>query len=101
MYTRSYKDTEQAMLPPHYDGIAFGEVAQPPENLPKDTEPASASPVEGVFSRLLGSELFHGIKMPSIGAEEILLIVAAAFLFFSKDGDKECAILLVILLFLA
>ena len=39
------------------------------------------------------------LKMPKIGTEEILILVAAAYLFFSKDGDKECALILILILF--
>ena len=34
-----------------------------------------------------------------LGAEELLLIGLALFLLFSKEGDKECAIILLLLLF--
>ena len=39
-------------------------------------------------------------SLQKIGAEEILIIATAAFLFFTKDGDKECAIMLLLLLLL-
>ena len=42
-----------------------------------------------------------GLRLPAFNREDILLIGVAFFLFFSKDGDKECAILLVALLFLS
>ena len=63
----------------------------------------------GAFSFLGGSlgGLFNGaklpflgsLKMPKIGTEEILILAAAAYLLFSKDGDRECAIILILLLF--
>ena len=34
-----------------------------------------------------------------VGTEEILLVAISLFLLFSKDGDKECAIMLLLLLF--
>lgn len=34
-----------------------------------------------------------------IGTEEILIVAVALFLLFSKSGDKECAIMLLLLLF--
>ena len=40
------------------------------------------------------------VKMPKIGIEEILIIGAALLMFFSKNGDKECAIILTLLLFI-
>ena len=36
----------------------------------------------------------------NIGTEEILIIATAAFLFFSKGGDRECALILLLLLFI-
>ena len=42
-----------------------------------------------------------GISMPTFCAEDILIIATAAFLFFSKSGDKECAIMLLLLIFIA
>ena len=39
-------------------------------------------------------------SLQKIGTEEILIIATAAFLFFAKEGDKECAIMLLLLLFL-
>lgn len=101
MYARSYKDGEISSLPPHYDGVAFGELT--PE-VKSEAEPQAvpASALEGgIFSRFLGPDLLGRLKMPKIGAEEILLLAAALFLFFSADGDKECAILILILVFLA
>ncbi len=41
-----------------------------------------------------------GNIMPKIGTEEILLIALAAFLLFSKNGDKECALLVFLLIFI-
>lgn len=34
-----------------------------------------------------------------IGTEELLILALAAFLFFSRDGDRECALMLLALLF--
>ncbi len=55
-------------------------------------------PLAGLFKRggLLGEHI--GIKFPKIGTEEILIIAMALLLFFSKSGDKECAIMLALLL---
>ena len=39
-------------------------------------------------------------SLQKIGTEEILIIATAAFLFFAKEGDKECAIMLLLLLLL-
>jgi hypothetical protein len=52
----------------------------------------------GNFLSKLGLNSNFGLH--KLGKEEILIIATAAFLFFSKDGDKECAIMLLLLLFL-
>ena len=101
MYSRSYKDGEISSLPPHYDGVAFGELT-PEVKAAEESEAVPTAALDGgIFSRFLGTDLFARLKMPKIGTEEILLIAAALFLFFSADGDKECAILILILVFLA
>ena len=108
MYSRSYypEDTHPP-LPDGYDGVAFSEGI---DNITTDNQPSQeqkeAVPTSGgasILSGLFGSGgLFgiEGIKMPKIGTEEILIIATAAFLLFSKNGDKECAIILLILLFI-
>ena len=54
-------------------------------------------PFKGLFSG--GSGLGLGkLGLGKLGTEEILIIGLALFLFLSRDGDKECAILLVLLL---
>ena len=52
-----------------------------------------------------GLPLFSGLgalpfKLPSLSFEDLLILAVAAFLFFSKSGDKECAIMLAVLLFI-
>ena len=105
MYARPYKDAEIQALPPHYDGVAFTDAVQNEKECvesttqKEDAPQASADPLG--ISRFLGADIFRGIKFPKIGTEELLLIAAAAFLFFSRDGDKECAILILMLIFLS
>ena len=54
------------------------------------------------FGNLLSNIGKNGkLGLQKIGTEEILIIATAAFLFFTKEGDKECAIMLLLLLFLA
>ena len=113
MYSRSYyaDDASRVALPENYDGTAFME--REPEAVADVTfvEPAQEKTVEAsvesesVFSGFgkipLLSGLFGsggGLKLPNIGVEEILILATAAFLFFSKDGDKESAIILLLLL---
>ena len=107
MYSRSYypEDTHPS-LPDGYDGVAFSDRI---EDIPTDVRPqpdqneavptsGGASILSGLFGKggLFGIE---GIKMPKIGTEEILIIATAAFLLFSKNGDRECALILLFLLF--
>ena len=56
-------------------------------------------PVKGIFSGLSTLKL-GGLGVPKLGTEEILILGLALFLFFSRDGDKECALFLVLLLFI-
>ena len=123
MYTRSFREGESAALPPSgYDGIVF-DAPKMPEN--RDTGPTSeenteeSSPVSaevqdkkngggGIIGTLIGNVrgmmkgvsdgTLFGSVLPKIGAEEILILMTAAFLFFSHDGDPECALLLLLLL---
>lgn len=124
-YSRSfYNDqTEKISLPKNYDGTAFSESPDITESHPNEEAsephnldlPASANLTEGGVSSasLIGnipflSGLFNkegilgglGLKMPRIGNEEILILATAAFLFFSKGGDRECALILLLLLFI-
>ncbi len=113
MYSRSYypEDNQLPTLPDNYDGIAF---ADQMDGIMTDNEPTSAQsqareetvPTSGGLSFLSGilgkGGLFgfEGIKMPKIGTEEILIIATAVFLLFSKNGDRECALILLFLLFI-
>ena len=104
MYTRNYFDGGEAGMPRGYDGIALrGEVAEPEEtvsaaivsNEVKSTDGKSGG---GILTGLLGN-LHIGIpSLDKIGYEEILILGIAAFLFFSADGDRECALILLALL---
>lgn len=115
MYSRSFLNESggSVELPESYNGNAF--------SLPSDNAKDVGIPINGeataeaaeqtgaeprltlgripILSSLLPNGL--GLSMPNIGTEEILIICAAAFLFFSKNGDKEAAIMLIILLFIA
>ena len=126
MYTRSYDTDERVTsIPENYDGNAFlceKTAIRTPENdifedkSRNDTTSeceASAKP-QHTFSLLeklpikkLGTLLGFqknvgntGENLLSLGTEEILIIAIALYMFFSKDGDRECAIMLAILLFI-
>ena len=116
MYSRSdYADeATRVSLPENYDGTAFME--RVPEEITEVAfiEPEKEKIVEAssqndglvggfgkipILSSLFGQGTGLGsLKMPSIGVEEILILATAAFLFFSKDGDKESALILLLLL---
>lgn len=123
MYSRSFYPTEGSSPPENYSGTAFSEPAplfDPPLPDSSPDEPALSNSVTenfeegkeksepaGLFNIPLLSGLLRGSGLggtfsdlfSKIGIEEILIIAVAAFLFFSKDGDTECAILLLLLLF--
>ncbi len=98
MYTRNYFDGNDGAVPRGYDGIALCD--EPHQEPPICHEHLPEKPKEGAgfLQGLLGN---LNIRLPSldkIGYEEILIIGIAAFLFFSADGDKECALILLALL---
>lgn len=121
MYSRSYyPEGSKIILPENYDGTAFLESTVPPTDEAAEvsfTEKSNPSSehrdiTEGdtVLASSQGIPLLPGLfgkggllgalnlKIPTIGTEEILIIATAAFLFFSKDGDKESALILLLLL---
>ena len=115
MYARNYFNEGERPLPPeNYNGVAFPgtEIVENDgsEATEASCEPKSAHANQGAIPSLFsGVPLLSGLfgksgdsflKMPTIGSEEILIIAAAAFLLFSKNGDRECAIFLLILLFI-
>ncbi len=105
MYTRNYYDRESS-TPEGYDGIAMRRDEQEPifaeESAPVFKEEPQKSEkggvLEGLFSGLFGKLNIGLPSLDKLGYEELLIIGIAAFLFFSADGDKECALLLLLLL---
>lgn len=76
------------------------EGAQNPKE--KEESVSTFSPFGSSLGNLFGGiklPFLSSLKMPKIGTEEILILIAAAYLLFSKDGDRECAIILILLLF--
>ena len=78
-----------------------------------ENEENAFSPLSSVFERLPFKKAFSfgplgalsgiftkGPKNIKIGTEEILLAALAIYLFLSKDGDKECALMLLLLIFI-
>ena len=122
MYTRSYFSEDEAVrLPEKYDGTVFKEKAETLGESECQISEQTVQPAvekqseESVFSRLFErlpfSSLFKkgkGVlplkldkcRIENFGTEELLIIAIALYLFFSKDGDKECAIMLALLIFI-
>ena len=79
----------------------------PPDSEEEKSEETSA----GIFSFLKGHPFggFIGDKLSflprlenfKLGTEELLIGAIALFLLFSRDGDKECAIILLLALFVS
>ena len=94
--------------------VRFTAPEPPDPNLTASTEAAPEQSEEtvatgGFLSSLMDKlpmkSIFAGmdfgkLSFPKIGTEEILIIGLAIFLFLSRDGDKECAVLLLLLLFI-
>ena len=109
MYTRdfSYENEGGINIPEKYSGTAFENEARY-EEVHKGGE--SSEPVGNMLSsfsklipkKLFSTDVFKSIKggFESFGTEELLIIAIALFLLFSKDGDRECAIMLLLVLFI-
>lgn len=123
MYTRSYTEEKNGILiPESYGGTAFSEKPrheeQPAnehgknpweenaeysdEEEAKEESVETSSPLSKIKAPAFLSNIlnFNNFSLQKIGKEEILILAAAAFLFFSKEGDRELAIMLLLLLFL-
>ena len=131
MYTRSYSDDGHGIIiPESYGGTLLREdervISEDPSGTQAQTDEVTKNPWEsekkkekqihkedesvGTFSPLSKipfanylPNIFKNVNLSlqKIGTEEILLIATAAFLFFTKNGDKECAVMLLLLLFLS
>lgn len=117
MYTRScFQDEKKSAIPENYDGNAFSEVLGRDDSMLGSAEcecdRSEDGPKRGSFN--ISSILERSPALKSIaslfprkkgdaefkfGTEEILISAVALYMFFSKSGDKECAIMLLILLF--
>lgn len=103
MYTRSYAD-EERNVPEGYSGNAFSEkVEEKSQSEPETKDSVSAG---SFFEKLLPASfgnLFSGnlLRNFRLGWEELLIIGVAVLLFFSRDGDKECALMLLLLIFIS
>ncbi len=131
MYTRTYfKENEPLSIPENYDGNAFREevseagadleargetekaeeagmyLKKEPEKCEKPSAGLSSLFEKLPMKSLLGGFPFKGFLgkgklVESFGYEEILIAALMIYMFFSKNGDKECAIMLLFLLFVS
>lgn len=103
MYTRSYAQENDMPLPDGYGGTMLGCEETAVESDERIEE--LGAPTPSLFARLMPRGL-GGILPPSLlgslklGTEELLIGAIALFMLFSKSGDKECAIMLLLLLFI-
>ena len=126
-----YSDPKEAIKPPeNYDGVTFScqneefsHQNEEPRTVEANANPwekeakivpdeRSTSPVggDGILAKIPflsgifgkgGLPILGSLSIPKIGSEEILIIGAALFLFLSRDGDKQCALLLLLLLLIS
>ena len=114
MYTGNYYPKEDGLnVPRDYGGSTFVQSGNEPIGYTPEesgTTDAKEAMSHGPFGTLashlpLGKILPEGLRGAlhldkfKIGTEEMLIIALALFLFLSKEGDKECAIILFLLLF--
>ena len=119
MYLGSYKKDDDIRIPKNYNGTYFyegtdnknGSITDEStqksdvysETIFEDTGTSNSIQEsnignENVFERIFGKDIRPCI--PKFDAEDLLLLGLAAFLFLSKSGDKECAIILALLIFI-
>ena len=112
MYQRSYSDSY--CIPENYRGIAVEEHTPEREDTTEEAEVHSTplcaceqerpcASAEKRRSPLIEKAMSLWerlpLHLPRFEGEDFLIIGVALLLFFSHDGDKECALLLLILLF--
>ena len=112
MYTRTYPE-KPSEIPDGYKGTAMSDTertdagyiggANPWETAGvSDGESTEASARATEMGGILGGLFQNGrFSLQSIGFEEILIIAAAAYMLMSRDGDRTCGIMLLVLLFIS
>lgn len=127
MYTRTYfTENDKLSIPENYDGNAFRErisdgsteikitdeenneySEESSEKYEKTSGGASSFferlPIKNLISKFPIKGLFKGNSnlFERFGYEEILISALMLYMFFSKEGDKECAVMLLLLLFVS
>lgn len=113
MYTGNYFSKEKEItVPLDYSGSTFtGDGANAQSMMNDGTEETVAGAKSGGIFEAIASAIPIGRLFPDgirnalhlesfkLGTEELLIIALALFLLLSKEGDKECAIILFLLLF--
>ncbi len=101
MYTRDFGTQDTGMaVPDAYCGNLFAEENDAPlHNENTEDKNESVSVFRSLFGKGFDLKKISLFKR-GFGTEEILILGIAAFLLFSKGGDKECAIILLLSLFL-
>ncbi len=104
MYTRPYNNSGITIdIPDNYDGSMLGQdIAEPVHSdAPHHTDEACNTRPVLPFSGLLGGLFKNGkFSLQSLEFEDLLIIGIALYMLLSKDGDMECGILLLLLLFI-
>ena len=121
MYTRTYFTEDKSVdIPENYNGNAFRDEVAEEKETENESEAffKSEEEKEAIFARMKKKNPFAAIieKTPlsnifrslresekraiRFSTEEILITTIALYMFFSKDGDKECALMLLFLLFI-
>lgn len=103
MYSRNYFDSDAptSAVPENYVGNAFQVADVEPKRDEEESVPTAASQSQTHRGGLLASlnlPFLDSLRLPEIGSEELLIIAVALFLLFSQNGDKECAVMLLLLL---
>ena len=101
MYTRAYGEDGAITLPEGYGGTMLDNNDYRPEPECIEAAAPQQGPLGGLFGGLSSLSLPFLSKDIHIGSEEVLIAAVALFLLFSKNGDKECAIMLLLTLFVA
>jgi len=105
MYTRDFGPQDAQMnVPESYSGNLFKEEGERFIHNETEEENHERGNIVSTFRSFFDNS-FDFKKLPFLkkgfGTEELLIIGIAAFLFFSKDGDRECAIILLLTLILS
>ena len=112
MYSRSYPD-ERISIPEKYSGTALESIEIAPsaaeeieenesyaEEVSSKVDEKLSFSFKDTLGALFSSEKVLKERFSGIGYEELMILSIAALLFFSKDPDIECAIMLLVLFFI-